>query len=66
MKKKYTRLEKLEHCARIEKAVKDLRTVSRCDSVAYATIMGSLIASATKEDIDLICKLVDEEVLAKQ
>lgn len=58
-------LEKLEQVARIEKAIKDLKLVSSSDSVAYATIIGYLVACATKEETDLICKLVDEQVLAK-
>lgn len=59
------KLERLDQVARVHKAVADLKLVSSSDSVAYATIIGYLVACATKEETDLICKLIDEKVLAK-
>lgn len=59
------KLDRLEQLTRIHKAVADLRAVSSSDSVAYATVIGYLVACATKEEIDLVCKLIDEKVLAK-
>ena len=60
------KLKKLEQLSKIEAAIRDLKLVSKSDEEAYATVIGYLVGCATDRDLEIICKLVSEKVLANQ
>ena len=58
--------DKFEQLSKIQAVVGDLKRVSKSDEEAYATVIGYLVGCATDQDLEIIRKLVDEKVLAKQ